>query len=227
VTQLSDILERLQAEADPEKAKSLTHYGIAADQAFGIRLPVLRKIAKEIGKDHELALALWDEGHHECKLLATLVAEPQPTTLNQMDKWVQGIYSWDLCDQLCINLLVKLKERWTLPERWAHSEEEYVRRAGLVMIVALRIHDKKAEDKDFEPFFYLLEKYATDERNFVKKAVNWAIRELGKRSTEHYPLMLALCERLLQSHSKTAHWVARDALRELESDRVKMRLALH
>ena len=223
---VQEIIQRLKAEADPARAKSLSHYAIPAEQALGIRMPVLRKMARGIGKDHNLALALWDEGHHEGKLLATLVAEPKRTTLNQMDKWVGEIYSWDVCDQLCINLLVKLKERWTLPERWAHAEEEYVRRLGLVMIVALRIHDKKAEDKDFEPFFYLLEKYASDERNFVKKAVNWAIRELGKRSINHYPLMIDLCQRLLKTEHISAHWIARDALRELESDKVKQRLGL-
>ncbi|MEQ9262173.1 MAG: DNA alkylation repair protein [Owenweeksia sp.] len=223
---VKDIRQLLQAEANPTQAKSLDHFGVAADKAFGIRLPVLRKTAKEVGKDHELALALWNEDYHECKLLAPLLAEPQRTTLTEMDKWVQDIYSWDVCDQLCINLLVKLEERWTLPERWAHSEEEYVRRAGLVMIVALRIHDKKAADETFEAFFYLLEKYASDERNFVKKAVNWAIRELGKRSIHHYPQMISLCQRLLETDSKPAHWIARDALRELESEKVKQRLGL-
>ncbi len=223
---LAGILQRLEEEASDPHAKSMSRFGISAAQAFGVKLPVLRKMAKEVGKDHDLALQLWDEGHHECKLLATLIAEPQRTTLNQMDSWVNAIYSWDVCDQLCINLLVKLEERWQLPERWAHEEAEYVRRVGLVMIVALRIHDKKAGDSDFEPFFYLLEKYATDERNFVKKAVNWAIRELGKRSVNHYPVMLNLCECLLQTDSKPAHWIARDALRELESDKVKQRLGL-
>ncbi len=223
---LTQVLERLEKEADAGHAKTFDHYAISVNKAYGIKLPILRKLAKEIGKDATLSEELWSEGHHECKLLATLVADPAKVTLAQMDMWVHAIYSWDVCDQLCINLLIKLKDRWSLPHRWAPSEEEYVRRAGLVMIVALRIHDKKAEDKDFEQFFPLLKKYATDERNFVKKAVNWAIRELGKRSVVHHPKMITLCHELLEMDNKAATWSARDALRELEGEKVRERLKI-
>lgn len=223
---LGDILEFLTEHSDKSRAKSLAHFGVEADKAYGIKMPVLRKLAKEIGKDTALAEELWNEGHHEGKLLAGLVANPKEVSLEQMDKWVNEIYSWDVCDQLCINLLVKMDVRWTLTERWVHDKAEYVRRAGLVMIVALRIHDKKAEDKDFEQFFHLLKKYAADERNFVKKAVNWAIRELGKRSVNHHPKMISLCHELLQMDSKSAKWSASDALRELESQKIKARLGI-
>lgn len=223
---LSEIISRLEAEANASQAKSIERWGISADKAYGIKLPVLRKLAKEIGKDTPLAKQLWNEGHHEGKLLAGLVANPKEVSLELMDKWVSEIYSWDVCDQICINLLVKLDDRWSLPERWAHHESEYIRRAGLVMIVSLRIHDKKAKDEDFEAFFPLLKQYATDERNFVKKAVNWAIRELGKRSVDHHPKMIALCHELLEMDSKSAKWSARDALRELESEKVKERLGI-
>ena len=224
---LEEVLHRLQKEANAAQAKSIERWGISADQAFGIKLPILRKLAKEIGKDTPLAQQLWNEGHHECKLLATLVADPKEVSLELMDKWVSEIYSWDVCDQLCINLLVKLEDRWSLPHRWAPNGSEYIRRAGLVMIVSLRIHDKKAKDEDFEQFFPLLKQYATDERNFVKKAVNWAIRDLGKRSADHHPKMIALCQELLEMESKAAKWSARDALRELESEKVKQRLRVH
>lgn len=223
---LSEIISRLEAEANFTQAKSIERWGISADKAYGIKLPVLRKLAKEIGKDTPLAKQLWNEGHHEGKLLAGLVANPREVSLELMDKWVSEIYSWDVCDQICINLLVKLDDRWSLPERWAHHESEYIRRAGLVMIVSLRIHDKKANDEDFEAFFPLLKQYAGDERNFVKKAVNWAIRELGKRSVDHHPKMITLCNELLEMDSKSAKWSARDALRELESDKVKERLGI-
>ncbi len=223
---LQQVLERLENEADAKHAKTFDRYAITVNKAYGIKLPILRKLAKEIGKDAALAEELWNEGHHECKLLATLVAEPAKLTLEQMDKWVSEIYSWDVCDQLCINLLINLKDCWSLPERWAPSEQEYVRRAGLVMIVALRIHDKKASDQDFEHFFSLLKKCATDERNFVKKAVNWAIRELGKRSVAHHPKMIALCHELLEMDNRAASWSARDALRELQGEKVLERLGL-
>lgn len=223
---LHEITTRLEKEANATAAKSIEHWGISADKAYGIKMPVLRKLAREIGKDTPLAEELWNEGHHEGKLLAGLIANPKEVSLELMDKWVSEIYSWDVCDQLCINLLVKMEERWTMTERWVHQEPEYIRRAGLVMIVALRIHDKKAKDKDFEQFFPLLKIYATDERNFVKKAENWAIRELGKRSINHYPKMISLCNELLLMDSKAAKWSASDALRELESEKVKARLGV-
>jgi 3-methyladenine DNA glycosylase AlkD len=223
---LAEILNILQAEADQSHAKTLNHFAINVNKAFGIKLPVLRNLAKAIGKDTPLAMALWGEGHHEGKLLATLIARPEELTLIQLDDWVNDIYSWDVCDQLCINLLVKRADRWSLPARWIPNTSEYVRRVGLVMIVALRIHDKRADDKDFEQFFPLLKEYATDERNFVKKAVNWTIRELGKRSVKHHPKMIGLCHELLHMDSKAAIWSARDALRELEGDKVKKRLGL-
>ncbi len=223
---LKQLTTRLEEMADNAHAKTFDRYAIPVDKAYGIKLLLLRKLAREVGKDTKLAHELWNEGHHEGKLLATLIAHPDEVTLPEMDKWVHDIYSWDVCDQLCINLLVKLPERWSLPSRWAPSEEEYVRRAGLVMIVALRIHDKKAKDCDFEQFLPLLKQYATDERNFVKKAVNWAIRELGKRSAAHHPKMIALCHQLLETDSKAAKWTARDALRELEGEKVKERLGI-
>lgn len=223
---LPEITACLEKEANATVAKSIERWGISADKAYGIKMPVLRKLAKEIGKDTPLAEELWNEGPHEGKLLAGLIANPKEVSLGQMDEWVNEIYSWDVCDQLCINLLVKKDERWTLTERWIHNEAEYVRRAGLVMMVALRIHDKKAKDKDFEQFFPLLKKYATDERNFVKKAVNWAIRELGKRSVNHYPKMISLCHELLEMDSKAARWSASDALRELKSEKIKARLGV-
>ncbi|MDZ7847451.1 MAG: DNA alkylation repair protein [Owenweeksia sp.] len=200
--------------------------GYLQSSALGLRMPILRKLAKDIGHDQALAGALWQRELHEAKLLATLITEPSKFTPELADSWLEDVYSWDICDQLCINTLVKLEERWDLPQRLTPNPEEYVRRAGLVMIVALRIHDKKANDASFLPFITLLRKYATDERNFVKKAVNWAIRELGKRSASHHPLMIDLCQELWQTNSKSAHWIARDALKELQSDKVKARLGL-
>lgn len=211
---LDQIMDHLQNESDSAKVKSLGHYGIEAERAFGISLPLLRKIAKEAGKDHRLARDLWNEGHHECKLLATLIGDPKLFNIQEAETWVRDIYSWDVCDQLCINLLVKTPYRWDLPGLWTPEEEEFVRRCGLVMIVSLRIHDKKARDEDFRKFLPLLEKYASDERNFVKKAVNWSIRELGKRSPSLIHELTELCNRLLTMDSKAAKWSARDALRE-------------
>lgn len=223
---LEQVLEYFKSKASVKNAKSLTKYGIAADQSFGIRMPVIRELAKKIGKNQKLAEQLWNEGHHECKLLAGMCAEPKNFSLSMADAWVQDIYSWDVCDQLCINLLVKTDYAWSLPARWVIDDREFVRRVGLVMIVVLRIHKKKVADEEYEQFFPMLKEYATDERNFVKKAVNWAIRDLGKRSAIHHPIMISLCHDLLELDSKAASWIANDAIRELESEKVKARLVL-
>ncbi len=223
---LQDIIEILEEEASADHSKSLSYYGIETQKAYGIKLPVLRKLAKEIGKNQKLAEELWQHEYHEAKLLAGMIAEPKKFDLTLADNWVQDIYSWDVCDQLCTNLLVKTDFAWELPERWIPNEQEFVRRAGLAMIVVLRIHHKKAKDEEFEKFFPLLKEYATDERNFVKKAVNWVIRELGKRSVKHHPIMMELCEELLEMNSKCASWIARDAIRELDGEKVRARLGL-
>lgn len=224
MSSLNEVLSELEALAEPEKAKGLAHYGIPEENALGIRMPVLRKLAREIGKDQALAEELWQHRYHECKLLATLVAEPKRFSLADADCWVNDIYSWDVCDQLCINLLRETEYAWELPQRWAPEEQEFIRRAGIVMIAVMGVHFKKTPEEDFLQFVPLLKTYATDERNFVKKAVNWAIRQLGKRSAFLHPHMISLCHELLEMDSKAASWSARDALRELESEKIKFRL---
>lgn len=213
---LSQILEQLQSKANPERARSLERFAIPSEKAFGITMPVLRKLAKEAGKDQVLAEQLWKEGPHECKLLATLIADPVKFSITQADRWVREIYSWDVCDQLCINLLSKTSYAWDLPRRWAPEEHEFTRRAGIVMIAVMAVHHKKVEDEEFLQFIPILKEYATDPRNFVKKAVNWAIRQMGKRSFFLHQYMLTLCYELLELDFKAAKWIARDALRELK-----------
>ncbi len=222
--QVEQILDRLKELGNPEHAKSLAYFGIEARYVLGIRLPELRKLAKEMGKQHALALNLWEEPWHEAKLLATLLADPKELSLKQADAWVHQLYSWDVCDQLCAQLFRQTSYAWQLPERWTPSEEEYVRRAGLVMVAQLAIHYKQAPDKELAAFLPLLKNHAGDTRNFVKKAVSWALREIGKRRPKLYAACLQLCEELLQTDSKSAHWIARDALRELKKESTLLRL---
>ncbi len=210
------ILQEFQKEANPQIAESLTRFAIPSEKAFGIRVPVLRKLAREIGKNQALADELWQEGPHECKLLATFIGEPSKFSVAQADNWVRDIYSWDVCDQLCINLLSKTSYTWELPQRWAPQEHEFTRRAGIVTIAVMAVHHKKVADEEFLQFIPILKQYATDPRNFVKKAVNWAIRQMGKRSVFLHQYMVTLCYELLELDSKSATWVARDALRELK-----------
>lgn len=218
------MVAKLEALANPAQAKSVARYGIPAENALGIRMPVLRTLAKESGKNQALAEELWQHHYHECKLLAPLVAEPKKFPLRDADRWVQDIYSWDVCDQLCINLLKKTDYAWDLPQRWAPQEDEFTRRAGIVMIAVMAVHFKETPDREFLQFVPLLKTYASDERNFVKKAVNWAIRQMGKRSAYLYPHMIELSYALLQKESNAAQWSARDALRELESEKIRKRL---
>lgn len=222
----TEILIQLEAEANPVQAAGMAKFGIAASNAFGIRLPVLRKIAKDTGRDQPLADLLWHDPHHECKLLASMLADPETLELHKADAWVRDLYSWDLCDQLCMNLLVKTPYAWDLPHLWAPNGAEFVRRAGLVMIAVMAVHHKKSADEDFLQFVPLLESCAGDPRNFVKKAVNWAVRQLGKRSASLHPYMISLCEVLLEKDSASASWIARDALRELNSEAIQRRLKL-
>jgi 3-methyladenine DNA glycosylase AlkD len=205
----------LNANAEPEYKAKMIHFGIDANTALGMRMPIIREIAKGIVKDQALANQLWDCGIHEAKLLATLVGDKNALTSKLLDDWVLGITSWDICDQLCANLLAisPLAEQKIL--EWAEREEEYVRRAGFALIVYRAVHQKKAEDESFLPYFALIEKYATDPRNFVKKAVNWALRQLGKRSLNLHAPALELSQKLMTSENSTARWIGTDAYKEL------------
>lgn len=223
---VSNILKSLHDLKNEDHAKSLEYFGIQAGHVLGIRLPQLRKLAKEIGKDNVIASALWKESMHECKLLATLIAEPKTFSSELAEEWVADLYSWDVCDQLCCNLLWKTSYAWQLPDRWSSDAREFVRRAGIVMIAQLCIHQKKASDEDLRPLLTHLETYATDERNFVKKAVNWALREIGKRKPGLYQEVIDLCAELSNKNSKSARWIAADAIRELKKESTLKRLEL-
>lgn len=176
------IMEALQQEASPQAVEGMARFGIRGTQVLGISIPVLRKIAKAVGKDHQLALQLWDSGLHEARILASMVAEPQRMSEQQIEAWVSTFDSWDICDQVCGNLFDKTPFAYQKACEWCQREPEFVRRAGFVMMAELAVHDKTAPDEAFLPFFPLIKQYATDERNFVKKAVNWALRQIGKRN---------------------------------------------
>lgn len=205
----------------------MARFGIQARQALGVSMPVLRGIAKTIRRNHALALELWDSGIHEARILASLVAEPDQMTRAQAQRWVSDIDSWDVCDQCCSNLFDKTPHAWSLPPEWCGHSGTFVRRAGFVMIAVLAVHDKKASDDRFEPFFSLIRKGALDERNFVKKAVNWALRQMGKRSLRLNRLAQREAHVLQDINTPTARWIAADALRELTSAAVQVRLARH
>jgi len=213
----SDVIDLLQQMASPKYRDGMLRFGIANNKALGVRIPDLRKLAKEIKRNHTLAQQLWDTDVHEARLLATMIADPKLVTEQQIDKWVLEFDSWDICDQACSNLFDRTPFAIDKAIEYCSSEKEFVKRAGFVIMAALSVHDKEADDIVFIQFMPIVEREAHDERNFVKKAVNWALRQIGKRNNTLKPVAIATGERILQQNSKAAKWIANDALRELRS----------
>ena len=221
---LDHILDQLHTLADKSNLPGMARFGIETGGRLGIPIPKLRIIAKETGKDHKLALALWDTAIPEARLLASMIDDPSLVTNEQMDAWVSEFNSWDICDGVCGNLFDKTPFAWEKIEDWAADESEFVRRAGYVMIACLASHDKIAPDGAFTALFPIITAGVKDPRNFVRKAVNWAIRGIGKRNLALNKAAITLSEEILTINDKTARWIARDALRELQSDKIQERL---
>lgn len=219
-----EIISGLEAMRNPKNIEGMARYGINPDRALGISIPVLRGLAKEIGKDHRLAQELWQSGYHEARILASMIDDPKDVGEAQMEEWVAEFDSWDLCDQCVSNLFAYAELAWRKAAEWAGEEREFVKRAGFVMMARLAVSDKRAPDDRFESFFPLIKGEAGDERNLVKKAVNWALRQIGKRSTVLNAKAVVVAKEIAEMDRKSAKWVARDALRELQSGAVTGRL---
>ncbi|MCW5732907.1 MAG: DNA alkylation repair protein [Enhydrobacter sp.] len=222
---LDEILAELKQHGSEVNRAGMARFGIATERAFGVKHPLLKQIARRHRKDHALALELWDSGYHEARLLATLVADPAQVSQAQLEAWLADINSWDLCDGFTGNLADKTPFAYDKAIEWARRAAEFERRAGFALMAWLAVHDKQALDEKFAPFFDLIQQQATDERNYVKKAVNWALRQLGKRNRVLNAQAIAVAQRIAQQDSKSARWIAADALRELQSEAVAVRLA--
>ncbi len=218
------VVEKLREKAVPAQLEGMARYGMVTDQRMGVAIPEIRKIAKQSGKDHKLALELWKTEIAEARILASMVDEPEKVTEQQMEDWVKDFNSWDVCDQVCMNLFEKTPFARKKILDWSERREEYVKRAAFALIACLAWHDKNAEDGRFIGLFPVIKRSATDERNFVKKAVNWALRNIGKRNLELNRSAIEFAKELLDMDSKAARWIARDAIRELESEPVQKRL---
>lgn len=218
------ILDHFRSLTSPKDLKGMARFGINTDKAFGLSLPAIRQLAKEIGKNHELALELWETGYRECRHLAGMIAEFDQLDTATMDHWVSGFNSWDTCDSVCMNLFRYSPLAWKRIAHYAASEEEFTRRTAFTLIAELSVSDKKASDSTFLAQLPLIEQYSTDPRNFVRKAVNWALRQIGKRNQLLYPQALALAEKLKDSPDKTARWIGRDAYRELTTEKIITRI---
>lgn len=219
-----EIISRLEALEDPAARMGMEKYGIKASRIYGIGIPVLRKMAAEIGRDHDTALWLWDQDSRETRILAGMIDEPGRLTLRQMDNWANDFDSWEVCDQCCMNLFEKSPSAYAKAEEWSRREKEFVKRAGFVLMARLAVSDKKAPDERFRNFFPLICHEAKDPRNFVKKAVNWALRQIGKRSIALNREARQTAVAIRSQGTSSARWIAADALRELESPAVQERL---
>jgi len=218
------VLDQLKSLENKKNRQGMKRFGINTGQALGISIKTLRQMALKYRRDHQLALELWKSQIHEARLLAVLIDDPQQLTEKQMEDWVKDIQSWDLCDQACSNLFDKWPGAYPKAREWSIREEEFVKRAGFVLMAALSVHDKKAPDAHFTQFFPDIKREATDSRNFVKKAVNWALRAIGKRNISLNHQATEVSRKLSESNDKTASWIGRDALKELESQKVQKRL---
>ncbi len=218
------ILAYLRSLANPANTAGMARFGINPAQTLGVSMPTLREVAKETGKDHALAAELWASGVHEARILASLVDDSRLVDKSQMETWALDLDSWDVCDQLCNNLLVFTPYAVAKAEAWSQREETFVKRAGFVLMAALAVHAKTLPDEQFARFLTLVGEQAGDPRNFVKKAVNWSLRQIGKRNPALNRLAIQTAEVLLQTDSKPARWVAADALRELNSGKIQARL---
>jgi 3-methyladenine DNA glycosylase AlkD len=214
-----NILRRLRELGSPEMLGGMARFGINTVGAYGVSVTELRRMAKKIGQNRELALWLWASGVHEARILASMVDDPERVTERQMDSWVKDFDSWDVCDQVCGNLFDKTEFAYKKAFEWSRKSDEFVKRAGFVMMACLAVHDKTAKDKDLEKFLPIIVREATDDRNFVKKAVNWALRQIGKRNARLNVSAVKTAIEIQKIDSPSARWIASDALREFERKR--------
>lgn len=211
----NEVLQELRSKRNVESIKGMAKFGINTAKAYGVSIPDLRKLAKGIGKNHDLALKLWSSEIHEARLLAGFIDEPDKVTEKQLEAWVKDFDSWDICDQVCSNLFDQTIFAYSKAFEWSKRQEEFVKRAGFVMMAALSVHDKRAKDKDFEEFLPVIKREAGDDRNYVKKAVNWALRQIGKRDARLNRSAIDTAHEIERMDSSAAKWIASDALREL------------
>ncbi|MCG2690170.1 DNA alkylation repair protein [Candidatus Parcubacteria bacterium] len=229
-----EVIKQLKQMANPKNVAGMVRFGINSKNTLGVCLPEVREIAKELksqnknepAKLHQIALDLWESGIHEARILASIVDLPEMVTEKQANEWVLGFDSWDVCDQVCMNLFDKTPFAFKIAKEWPKSEKEFIRRAGFALMASLAVHAKKDRDLDFIPFLSIIKKHSTDERNFVKKAVNWALRQIGKRNLALNKEALKVAKEIAKLDSKPAKWIAHDAIRELSSEAVHVRLKI-
>ncbi len=224
MTTCEEILAKLKAKARPDQLAGMARYGIKTENRLGIQMPELRKLAKEIGKDHVLSMQLWQTGVEDARILASMVAEPEKLTSQEMDRMVADVDSWDVGDQVSMNLFEKTSLAWQKIKKWSQQDEEFVKRTAYGLIACLAWHEKTASDQQFIDVFPVMAHGAQDSRKSIQKAVSWALRNIGKRNENLNQKAMALARQIQETATKPAKWVASDVLRELTSEAVHKRL---
>jgi 3-methyladenine DNA glycosylase AlkD len=224
--QARDAIAALKRKGSKAGRDAMARYAIPSDKAFGVGMKDIQALAKQLGRNHALAAALWDSGWYEARLLAAYVDEPAKVTAAQMDRWCREFDSWAVVDTLCFALFDRTPHAWKKVAQWARRKDEFQKRAGFALLASLVLHDRKAGEAPFLEALALIEEGAADERNFVKKGVNWALRCIGKESPALNKAAVALARRLAESKDAAPRWVGKDALRELTSPAVLRRLAV-
>jgi 3-methyladenine DNA glycosylase AlkD len=222
--QIDDVLTRLADLGSPTTVAGMAHFGLDPKKAYGVSIPALRALAREIGRDHDLARALWATEIFEARLLAAMVADPAQTTDALFESWALDFDNWAVCDGVCTDLFGRTPLARDKAMAWSARAEEYVKRAGFVLMARIAVTDKKAPDADFEAFLPIIQREAVDPRDMVRKAVNWALRQIGKRSLALNAEAIETARIIQALPARSAHWIAADALRELSSDAVRARL---
>jgi 3-methyladenine DNA glycosylase AlkD len=219
-----EILTKLKSKAKPDNLPGMARYGINTEKRLGVQIPELRQLAKETGKNHQIALELWQTGIAEARILAAMTDEPEKVTEQQMENWVKDINSWDIDDQITMNLFEKTPLSWKKITDWSQRPEEFVRRTAYSLLACLAWHNKTATDQQFTQLFPVIASGATDERKSIQKAISWALRTIGKRNPQLNLAAIQLAQEIQQTNTKPARWIANDVTRELQSQSVQNRL---
>ena len=220
----AEVLARLERMGSEKIRLGMARFAIPSDNAFGISVGDLRKFAKSIGRDHELAQQLWQTPNYEARMIAIFIDDPQLVTAQQMNRWCGEFDNWAICDTACFHLFSKTAHAWKMIPQWAKRKPEFERRAAFAQLASMCVHDKAATDEPFAQSLALIVKHASDSRNFVKKAVNWALRCIGKRNSRLHALATATAESLASSDDPTARWIGKDALREFQKPNIIARI---
>ena len=220
---VKEVLRMLHAAARPDQLEGMARFGMTPERRLGVAVPDMRRIAKQVGKDHALALGLWKTKIPEAMMVASMVGDPAEVTGKQMEEWVKDFNSWDVCDQVCMNIFEKTELAWKKAVEWSGRDEEYVKRAAFALMACLAWHDKKAPDGRFVTFIPVIKRETADERAVVKKGVSWALRNIGKRNSALNEVALRAAKEIQKMDARSARWIGSDAIRDLTSETVQKR----